>query len=68
MSTLSCPQRSLPVTVIDRFTLNSTDGEIEHVRISCPASHHFLMALDQLTETIRAVEAQPLTKATASVR
>lgn len=67
MSTLSCPQCSLPVTVIDRFALNSTDGEMEHVRISCPASHYFLMALDQLTETIPAVEAQPLRQVTAGV-
>ena len=45
------PQCTLPATVIDRFILGSTTGErIEHVRISCPASHHFLAALDRLTE------------------
>jgi hypothetical protein len=39
---LSCPQCTLPETVIDRFILGTTTGErIEHVRISCPASHHF---------------------------
>jgi hypothetical protein len=67
MSTLSCPQCALPVTVLDRFTLSSTDDEpIEHVRISCPASHHFRMALDRLTETIAVAEAASAEVATAS--
>ncbi len=51
MSTVSCPQCFLAATVIDQFDLVSDSGQpIEHVRISCPASHHFLMARDRLTE------------------
>lgn len=66
MFTLSCPQCALPVTVIDRFTLSTTSGEpIEHVRISCPASHHFLMARDRLTETTPVIEAAPATAVAA---
>lgn len=58
MFTLSCPQCALPVTVIDRFILCNTTGEpVEHVRIACPAPHHFLMALDRLTETAPVAEA-----------
>lgn len=68
MSTLSCPQCALPVTVLDRFTLSSTDGPIEHVRISCPASHHFLMARDRLSETTPFAEAAPAAVVTASAR
>lgn len=66
MSALSCPQCSLPVTVIDRFTLSTTSGEpIEHVRISCPVSHHFLMARDLLAETALVAEAVPAAVVTA---
>lgn len=69
MSTLSCPQCALPVTVINQFTLNSTPGDpVEHVRIACPASHHFLMALDRLTEITPIAEAAPAAVVTASAR
>lgn len=69
MSTLSCPQCALPVTVIDQFTLNSTPGGVvEHVRIACPVPHHFLMALDRLTKTTPVAEATPAAVVTASVR
>lgn len=57
MSTVSCPQCTLPATLIEQFDLGSANGEpIEHVRISCPASHHFLMARDRLTETTPVTE------------
>ena len=67
MSTISCPQCALPVTIIDRFTLDCTTGEpVEHVRIACPVSHHFLMALDRLTETTPVAEAAPAAAVRAS--
>lgn len=69
MSILSCPQCALPVTVTDQFTLRSTPGEpVEHVRIACPVPHHFLMALDRLTETTPVAEAAPTAVVTASAR
>jgi len=69
MSTHSCPQCSLPVTGHDRFTLSTTSGEpIEHVRISCPASHHFLMARDGLTETTPIAEVAALAPVTVGAR
>ena len=69
MSTFSCPQCALPVTVIDRFTLSSTTGEsVEHVRITCPALHHFLVALDRLTDTTPVAEAASAAVVTASAR
>jgi len=57
MYTVPCPQCSLPATLIDQFDMYAGDGEpIAHVRIVCPASHHFLMARDRLTDTTPATE------------
>jgi hypothetical protein len=57
MSTVSCPHCILPATLIEQFDLGSGTGEsIEHVRISCPVSHHFLAAREHLTETTPVVE------------
>jgi hypothetical protein len=57
MSTVSCPQCCLPATLTDQFVLATDRGEpIEHVRISCPSAHHFLMARDRLSETTPVVE------------
>ncbi len=49
-STFACPECGRPATVVDRFNLTSTDGPIEHVRISCPGRHHFLTAADRVAE------------------
>lgn len=46
MSELSCPTCYQPTTVIDRFRLGSTSGPVEHVRISCPNRHHYMMPLE----------------------
>jgi hypothetical protein len=44
------------------LTLGSSTGErIEHVRVSCPAQHHFLCAIDRL------IESAPVTKAAGPV-
>lgn len=48
MSELSCPTCAGPVTVVDRFRLGSTDGPVEHVRISCPQRHHYAMPLENV--------------------
>jgi hypothetical protein len=36
-----CPECDLPAEVIDRFSLYSTDGPIDHVKIACPRRHVF---------------------------
>jgi hypothetical protein len=36
-----CPECDLPAEVIDRFSLFSTDGPIDHVKIACLRRHVF---------------------------
>jgi hypothetical protein len=43
-----CPQCGMPAEITDRFCLDSTDGPIEHVALSCIDGHHFRMAADRL--------------------
>lgn len=42
---VTCPEDGcgLPSQVDDRFVLESTDGPVEHVRISCVGRHRFCM-------------------------
>lgn len=39
----------LPAAVVDRYTLDSTDGPIEHMRIECPWGHWFNGSVESLT-------------------
>jgi hypothetical protein len=41
MNYVRCPQCELPATIIDRFSLNSTDGPVEHLKIRCMSGHWF---------------------------
>jgi hypothetical protein len=43
-----CPQCGLPAEIRERFCLQSTDGPVDHVVVSCINDHHFRMAADQL--------------------
>jgi hypothetical protein len=43
-----CPECGLPAEIQDRFCLDSTDGPVEHVALSCINDHHFRMAADRL--------------------
>ena len=45
---ISCPDCGVPAEVTERFSLQSTDGPVDHVAVSCVASHHFRMAVDAL--------------------
>ena len=52
MTTLiGCPECHAPAEIIDRFTLPSTDGPIEHVDVCCCAGHFFRMPEDMLTRS-----------------
>ena len=55
----SCPQCHDPAEVTDRFWLSSTDGPVEHVAVSCIASHHFRMPAEMLPVPLD----EPLTSA-----
>jgi hypothetical protein len=37
----SCPDCGRPAEVVDRFSLNSTDGPIDHVKTRCITGHWF---------------------------
>lgn len=40
---IACPECGVTAEVLDRFTLDSTAGPVEHLRIGCLSGHHFLM-------------------------
>jgi hypothetical protein len=56
----SCPECRAPADITDRFSLQSTDGPVEHIAVSCVAGHHFRMAADRLPEPGRAALAVPV--------
>ena len=41
MDLVRCPQCDQPARIVDRFTLGSTDGPLEHVKVVCSAGHWF---------------------------
>ncbi len=48
---VGCPQCGQPAEIIDRFVLESTDGPAEHLRVSCLARHHFMLATEALSRS-----------------
>ena len=42
-----CPTCDLPAIVEDRIYLQSTDGPVEHLRISCIGGHGWLLLADR---------------------
>jgi hypothetical protein len=48
MDATTCPECAAPAEVTDRFTLESTDGPMEHVRVVCVRRHWFLLATASL--------------------
>jgi hypothetical protein len=47
-----CPECELPAEVTDWFSLQSTDGPVDHVALGCISGHHFRMALDRLPANV----------------
>lgn len=43
-----CPTCARPAFVEDRLYLDSTDGFVEHVRISCPSGHSAVQQADRV--------------------
>jgi hypothetical protein len=48
LTVISCPQCGVPAEVTERFSLQSTDGPVSHIALSCVAGHHFRMTVDGL--------------------
>jgi hypothetical protein len=45
---VACPECELPAEITDRFWLDSTDGPVLHVSVSCVNGHYFRMPADRL--------------------
>jgi len=43
-----CPECGATAEITERFTLQSTDGPVPHVALSCVFGHHFRMDADRL--------------------
>ena len=51
----TCPECGEIAEIVHRTVLESTDGPVEHAKVRCVASHHFLLPtayLEQHSETI----------------
>jgi hypothetical protein len=46
---VACPECQLPAEITERFWLDSTDGPVLHVCVSCVDGHYFRMPADGLT-------------------
>ncbi|HEY1274393.1 MAG TPA: hypothetical protein VGF25_05765 [Thermoleophilaceae bacterium] len=60
MAYVRCPECNLPARIIDRFSLGSTSGPVEHVKTSCPSGHWFTPRLDDVIVLEDAPQAEPL--------
>jgi len=49
-SAFACPDQTCqaPAQIIGRWTLDSTDGPVEHVKTSCMAGHVFIPGAESL--------------------
>ena len=63
-----CPQCAQPAEIIDRFTLGSSDGPLEHVRISCRSGRHWYTPLAEDVEVIEVAPSAEQARAWAARR
>ena len=56
MDVTRCPECGAPAEITDRFVLESTDGPVEHARVSCAARHWFLLGVGTLERTHRRLD------------
>jgi hypothetical protein len=54
---VSCPDCTAPAEIIERFSLASTDGRVDHIVLFCADGHHFRMAADMLPAPTAATHA-----------
>jgi len=48
MAQVPCPECGRLARIVDRFTLPSTDGPVEHLKLSCPGGHVLTPLVDDL--------------------
>ena len=46
---VACPECELPAEITERFWLDSTDGPVLHVCVTCVDGHYFRMPADRLS-------------------
>jgi hypothetical protein len=59
-----CPECGAPAEIVDRFTLPSSHGDVEHAKVLCLMRHWFLLA----TASLPTVAALGTPTGTGSVR
>jgi hypothetical protein len=47
---VACPECYEPAEVVDQFTLSSTDGPLDHVKVRCAQGHWFALPADSVVE------------------
>jgi len=52
-SLVACPECELPAEITERFWLDSTDGPVLHVSVSCVDGHHFRMPAERLPADVQ---------------
>ena len=59
MTTAPCPQCDRPAEIVDRFSLASTSGPYEHVKIVCSGGHWFTLPAEDVEGIPHSVAAGP---------
>jgi hypothetical protein len=47
-SPVACPSCHEPAEIVGRFSLDSTDGPMRHLKIRCAAGHWYTMPADRV--------------------
>lgn len=68
METTTCPECGAPAEILDRATLESTDGPIEHVKLTCVRRHWFLMSTGSLASARRRAADAPAPRSAPTPR
>jgi hypothetical protein len=55
----TCPECGLPAEVLQRSTLQSTEGPVDHVKLQCVTGHWFFM---ETTTAPRPAPGVPVTR------
>lgn len=50
---VACPECELPAEITEHFWLDSTDGPVLHVCVSCVDGHYFRMPADRLLADVQ---------------
>jgi hypothetical protein len=62
LQVIACPDPSCQAAahIVDRWTWQSTDGPVEHVKTACERGHWFTPSVDSLRPRMERVQRQPV--------